>query len=330
MNVSSVKVLLTENDILNIIKEYVDVPGLEINNINIDEYITVYGSYKKGIKIKFKGKMSIIDVQDNVLNIKLEDVYVYKLYIFKFVQKLGLSAVSKLLKKAGIEVSRDILHIDMDEICKLIGNITFKLDSVALNKGSVLVKVEKISYNSTKEPEKKEEKIVDSKENSKEKGKKVSDCYSKCRTKAIKRAPKKYKKIIDYALIIPDVAILLGRLVKDKNVKLQVKAVILIILGYLASPIDLIPDCIPVIGEIDDIAVAFFGLNYIINNVSEDIIKKNWAGKDDIIAIMKNIVKIISNVVGSNRITNIVSFVKSFIKAVKIEEGKDEASADIH
>lgn len=326
MNVSSVKVLLTENDILNIIKEYVDVPGLEINNIDIDEYITVSGSYKKGIKIKFKGKMSIIDVQDNVLNIKLEDVYVYRLYIFKFVQKLGLSAVSKLLKKAGIEVSRDILHIDMDEICKLIGNITFKLDSIALNKGSVLVKVEKINYNSTKEPEKQKEKIVDSKE----KEKKVNDCYSKCRTKAIKKTPKKYKKIMDYALIIPDVAILLGRLVKDKNVKPRVKAVILIILGYLASPIDLIPDCIPVIGEIDDIAVAFFGLNYIMNNVSEDIIKENWAGKDDIIAIMKNIVKIISNVVGSNRITNIVSFAKSFIKAVKIEEGKDETSADIH
>lgn len=50
------------------------------------------------------------------------------------------------------------------------------------------------------------------------------------------------------------------RLLADPGVPLVAKAMLFVLVGYLALPLDLIPDFIPVIGQLDDAFVAFLAI----------------------------------------------------------------------
>lgn len=122
-------------------------------------------------------------------------------------------------------------------------------------------------------------KLMRQAKNNKKPQMKEKDKYYNWRKKISARVPEKYKKIMEYAMFIPDITALLCRLYRDKRVKLGVKIKTAAIIAYLASPIDILPDFIPFIGQIDDIAIAFFGVNAIFNEVPENIILENWQGK---------------------------------------------------
>ena len=54
MNISKVCVNLTGQDILSIINDFVNINGLTLNEVTIDNGVEIKGSFKKGIKIDFK------------------------------------------------------------------------------------------------------------------------------------------------------------------------------------------------------------------------------------------------------------------------------------
>ena len=79
----------------------------------------------------------------------------------------------------------------------------------------------------------------------------------------------------------------------DKKISPKIKGYILITLVYLISPLDIIPDIIPVVGLIDDLLVLSVILNKIINSADPEtleIIKTYWAGEDDVFKKVKEIV----------------------------------------
>ncbi|KYH34734.1 hypothetical protein CLTEP_13310 [Clostridium tepidiprofundi DSM 19306] len=165
---------------------------------------------------------------------------------------------------------------------------------------------DKIStINNEKEQEYKEECIDNIDENINKK----EDIYSCLKNKIEESIPEKHKKIAEYALILPDLIALLIRLFKDKRVNIKTKVIVGGILTYLISPIDILPDNIPIIGSIDDIAIAFFALDMIINQVPEQIILENWQGEDDIIRIIKEGIGYISELVGKRRIIKLIRFI---------------------
>jgi len=98
-------------------------------------------------------------------------------------------------------------------------------------------------------------------------------------------------------------------------------------LAYVASPIDIIPDFIPLIGHVDDVAIAFFGLNAIINEVPEEIILENWQGEDNIILIVREAVSYISKTVGSENVPKLANALKSIIR--RGNERSDEIEVKI-
>ena len=55
---------------------------------------------------------------------------------------------------------------------------------------------------------------------------------------------------------IPDCAVLISRLARDRRLSRPRRAALFIALGYLALPIDLVPDFLPGIGQLDDAVVA--------------------------------------------------------------------------
>jgi uncharacterized membrane protein YkvA (DUF1232 family) len=82
----------------------------------------------------------------------------------------------------------------------------------------------------------------------------------------------------DLLRLAPDVARLLKRLVADKTVDVGVRVWLAILLVYLASPIDLIPDFIPVVGYADDALVVAIALRFATRRAGSTAIERHWPG----------------------------------------------------
>ena len=101
------------------------------------------------------------------------------------------------------------------------------------------------------------------------------------------KRPRNMGEAIDVARKLPTYARLVWGLARDPRVPTQQKLVLGGIAAYLAFPIDVIPDFIPVLGELDDLAVLIFGLDWFIRNAPADVVEENMsriAQHDDILS----------------------------------------------
>jgi len=106
-------------------------------------------------------------------------------------------------------------------------------------------------------------------------------------------------KFLEYVLLAPDLFHLLVKLTFEKDVATKHKAKLGIAIAYFISPIDIIPDFIPVVGFLDDIAVAAYALNSILNEVDPEIVRRNWAVEEtDILEFVKKIVAKTDDMIG--------------------------------
>ena len=150
---------------------------------------------------------------------------------------------------------------------------------------------------------------------------KFEDFYQRLRTKINKwiKSGRLYKKtgkwsdhFLQYLLVLPDMAHLMIKLFIDKEVPNIIKGYLLVALAYLVSPIDIVPDFIPVAGFIDDLLVVVVFLNKIINSADAkllDKIKILWAGEDDVFLKVKEIITVMNDI-SSNIPKSIYKFMK--------------------
>ena len=82
----------------------------------------------------------------------------------------------------------------------------------------------------------------------------------------------------DLAAFIPDCVTTIRRLRKDPRVPRRAKVAIVIAGLWIASPIDLIPEFIPIIGPLDDIVVAALCLRYAGRRVPREVLLAAWPG----------------------------------------------------
>lgn len=80
---------------------------------------------------------------------------------------------------------------------------------------------------------------------------------------------------------IPAYLRLLWGLLTDERVSSLDKALVGAAIAYVIMPFDLIPDFIPVIGEIDDIYVIMLALNRLISHAGADVLEDHWDGDPD-------------------------------------------------
>jgi uncharacterized membrane protein YkvA (DUF1232 family) len=104
-------------------------------------------------------------------------------------------------------------------------------------------------------------------------------------------------KLKEYLLLLPHLVKLLARLMRDPRVSPRSKAVLVLVIGYLVSPIDLIPDMIPGMGQLDDLVIAAFALDYMINRVPDEILREHWEGDEDVLELIRNIAEIAATLV---------------------------------
>ena len=93
-------------------------------------------------------------------------------------------------------------------------------------------------------------------------------------------------------MFLPNLLILLGRLVKDRRVPTAEKALLVAAIIYVISPLDLIPDVFPFIGQVDDLYVVALVVLRLVNRTDESVVRAHWPGGGDIVALANSIASI--------------------------------------
>ena len=79
---------------------------------------------------------------------------------------------------------------------------------------------------------------------------------------------------------VPDCAVLFARLMQDPVVPRRRKALLAAIVAYLASPIDLVPDFIPLAGQADDALIVAIALRWVVRAGGAPALERLWPGPD--------------------------------------------------
>jgi uncharacterized membrane protein YkvA (DUF1232 family) len=90
--------------------------------------------------------------------------------------------------------------------------------------------------------------------------------------------------------VIPDVLRLLRALVTDATVPLDVRIVLVGLIGWILSPVDLIPEFVPGLGPLDDVVVAIVALRYVRRRIGIEGIGARWRGSDDGLRLLVRVI----------------------------------------
>ena len=90
--------------------------------------------------------------------------------------------------------------------------------------------------------------------------------------------------------LVPDVLRLLRSVVGDRSAPLDVRLVLIGLLVWLVSPIDLIPEFIPVLGPMDDVIVAIVALRYVRRRTGLEDLQRRWRGTADGFALLVRVI----------------------------------------
>lgn len=94
----------------------------------------------------------------------------------------------------------------------------------------------------------------------------------------------------DLLLLLPDLTILLLRLLRDSRVPILQKGVAVAGVAYVLSPIDLVPTLLfgPV-GLLDDLFIVAACLSRLLNHVHPDVVRGHWSGQGDALEAIQNV-----------------------------------------
>jgi uncharacterized membrane protein YkvA (DUF1232 family) len=85
---------------------------------------------------------------------------------------------------------------------------------------------------------------------------------------------------------VPDCAVLFARLARDPAVPRRQRIALVALAAYLASPIDLVPDFLPVAGQADDAILVILTLRWILRGSGPALLERHWPGPDGSLALL--------------------------------------------
>jgi uncharacterized membrane protein YkvA (DUF1232 family) len=103
--------------------------------------------------------------------------------------------------------------------------------------------------------------------------------------------------VFDAASMLPNLVKLMWRLLRDPRVPRRTKLVVAGACAYMASPIDLIPDFIPVVGLADDLLLLALAVRHIVEAAGEDVVLEHWDGSRDLLELVRSILDVASDFV---------------------------------
>jgi uncharacterized membrane protein YkvA (DUF1232 family) len=79
---------------------------------------------------------------------------------------------------------------------------------------------------------------------------------------------------------IPDCVVLVSRLARDARISRARRVFLFVVLGYLALPIDLVPDFLPGIGQLDDAVLLGLALRLVVHAGGTEMVRQAWPGPE--------------------------------------------------
>lgn len=87
----------------------------------------------------------------------------------------------------------------------------------------------------------------------------------------------------EIASLLPNLAALLRGLVRDPRVPRRTKLLLFAGAAWIASPIDLIPEFIPVLGPLDDVIIAALTLRAVVRSAGREVVADHWRGNAELL-----------------------------------------------
>ena len=143
-------------------------------------------------------------------------------------------------------------------------------------------------------------------------------------------------RMSNFLMFLPNMFMLLGRLIKDSRVPMAEKALFAAAIVYVIMPLDFIPDIFPFIGQVDDLYLVALTLLRLINRTDETVIREHWSGGGDVVKLAdsiagiapmllpKRVARVLSSKVELAPAAKILSSIKDKREAVMIEIPQDE------
>jgi uncharacterized membrane protein YkvA (DUF1232 family) len=114
--------------------------------------------------------------------------------------------------------------------------------------------------------------------------------YDRARRRVVPGRRTGRSSLRDVLLLLPDLTVLLLRLLRDPRVAPGDKVVALLGVGYALSPVDLVPAFLfGPIGAIDDLFVVTAALSRVLNHVHPDVVRAHWSGKGDALEAIQTV-----------------------------------------
>ena len=92
--------------------------------------------------------------------------------------------------------------------------------------------------------------------------------------------------------LLPDIVRLISRLARDRSLPGGVRVRLWLLLGYLALPVDLVPDFVPVIGYADDAVVVALALRSVVRRSGPEVLMRHWPGTADGLAAVRRLARV--------------------------------------
>jgi uncharacterized membrane protein YkvA (DUF1232 family) len=99
----------------------------------------------------------------------------------------------------------------------------------------------------------------------------------------------------DALRLLPDTLRLTRRLTGDRSIPRRTRALVWALLAYLAFPIDLVPDFLPVIGYADDAIITAFVLRHVIRRAGPEKLDEHWPGSPEGLAALRRLLHLSPN-----------------------------------
>jgi uncharacterized membrane protein YkvA (DUF1232 family) len=114
--------------------------------------------------------------------------------------------------------------------------------------------------------------------------------YDRLRSRVVVPRPATPSGVRDLLLLLPDLTVLLLRLLRDPRVPRGAKAIALLGVAYVLSPLDLLPELVlGPIGLVDDVLVVGVALSRLLNHVHPDVVRSHWPGKGDALQAIRSV-----------------------------------------
>lgn len=122
---------------------------------------------------------------------------------------------------------------------------------------------------------------------------------------AAEKAPRWVQPLVPWILAAPDFFVLVVRLARDERVPSVAKVLAALTVAYFILPLDLIPDLLSVVGVADDLALALFALDQIVDRIPAEVVEEHWPGEGRVLELIREGVRLFTKVLPAQTVAAI-------------------------